>query len=59
LTDLLSLFSNNILPIFLVAGAGYLAARTLHITRDRSRSGFSYILSPCLIFRAHNQPVER
>jgi predicted permease len=51
LTDLLSLFSNNILPIFLVAGAGYLAARTLHVTaRSISQLAF-YILSPCLIFK--------
>jgi len=51
LTELLSLFSNNILPIFLVAGAGYLLARTLHVTaRSISQLAF-YILSPCLIFK--------
>lgn len=51
MTELLSLFSNNILPIFLVAGAGYLLARTLHVTaRSISQLAF-YILSPCLIFK--------
>jgi predicted permease len=50
LSDLLALFSNNILPIFLTASAGYLASKYLHVTpRPVSQVGF-YIFSPCLVF---------
>jgi predicted permease len=50
LTNLLTLFANNILPIFLAAGAGYLISRYLQIDpRSVSRIAF-YIFSPCLIF---------
>jgi predicted permease len=50
LSNLLALFSNNILPIFLTAGAGYLASKYLHVTpRPVSQVGF-YIFSPCLVF---------
>lgn len=48
--DLLVLFINNLLPIFLTAGAGFLVARYLGVsTRAVSRIVF-YIFSPCLIF---------
>ena len=44
------LFSNNILPIFIAAGAGYLASKYLQVTpRSVSQIAF-YIFSPCLIF---------
>ena len=44
------LFSNNILPIFIAAGAGYLAAKYLQVTpRSVSQIAF-FIFSPCLIF---------
>lgn len=47
---LLGLFGNNILPIFLAAGTGYAAAKTLNVTpRPISQVAF-YIFSPCLIF---------
>jgi predicted permease len=47
---LFALFSNNILPIFIAAGAGYLAAKYLKVTpRSVSQIAF-YIFSPCLIF---------
>lgn len=50
MNELLTLFSNNILPIFLAAGAGFLAAKYLHVTpRSVSQVAF-YILSPCLTF---------
>ena len=50
MTNLLTLFANNILPIFLAAGAGYLVSKYLHIDpRSVSRIAF-YIFSPCLIF---------
>jgi hypothetical protein len=50
LIELLALFNNNILPIFLSAGTGFLAARHLQVTpRSVSQVAF-YIFSPCLIF---------
>jgi len=50
LNVLFILFSNNILPIFIAAGAGYLAAKYLQVTaRSVSQVAF-YIFSPCLIF---------
>lgn len=48
--DLFVLFINNLLPIFLAAGAGFLVARYLGVSpRAVSRITF-YIFSPCLIF---------
>jgi predicted permease len=50
LNDLFVLFVNNLLPILLAAGAGFLVARYLGVTpRSVSRVVF-YIFSPCLIF---------
>ena len=50
MSNLLSLFANNLLPILLVAGTGYLAGRWLNVeARSISRVVF-YIFSPCLIF---------
>lgn len=51
MSDLLSLFLNNLLPIFLAAGAGYLLAHRLKVpVRPLSQAAF-YIFSPSLIFR--------
>lgn len=48
--DLLLIFSNNLLPILLAAGSGYLAAKFLDVTpRSLSQVAF-YIFSPCLVF---------
>jgi predicted permease len=50
LTDLLRLFTNNLLPILLVAGAGYIAGKWLNVeARSISRVVF-YLFSPCLLF---------
>lgn len=50
MSELFLLFSNNILPIFLAAGAGFLVAKYLGVSpRAVSRIAF-YIFSPCLIF---------
>jgi malate permease and related proteins len=50
LNDLFSLFLNNLLPIFLAAGAGYLLSKTLGVnSRSISQVSF-YIFSPCLVF---------
>jgi predicted permease len=49
-TLLLSVFANDVLPIFIVAGVGFLLARLLHAdVRTLSRVTFN-ALSPCLIF---------
>ena len=48
--NLLTIFSNNLLPILLVAGTGYIAGKWLNVeARSISRVVF-YIFSPCLIF---------
>jgi predicted permease len=50
LSELFVLFINNLLPIFLAAGAGFLVAKYLGVTPPAvSRIAF-YIFSPCLIF---------
>ncbi|TAK14239.1 MAG: AEC family transporter [Anaerolineae bacterium] len=48
---LLSLFSNNLLPIFLAAAAGFALGRLLHPDpRTISRLTF-FVFSPCLVFK--------
>jgi predicted permease len=50
LNELISLFANNLLPIFLISGAGFAAGKWLKVNpRSLSRLIF-YIFSPCLIF---------
>ena len=50
MTNLFTLFANNLLPILLVAGTGYIAGKWLHVeARSISRVVF-YLFSPCLIF---------
>jgi predicted permease len=50
LSNLLKLFADNLLPILLVAGAGYLAGKWLNVeARSVSRVVF-YLFSPCLLF---------
>ena len=47
---LLSIFVENILPVFIVAGLGYLLDRKFHLdVKTISRVSF-YVLAPCLIF---------
>jgi len=43
-------FVNVLLPVFLIAGSGYLLARLTHIKSDGLVNVVFYILSPCLIF---------
>ena len=51
MNDLLRLFANNLLPILLVAGAGYVAGKWLNVqARSISRVVF-YLFSPCLLFK--------
>ncbi len=50
MTILLSIFVTDVLPIFIVAGAGYLLARYRRVdVRMVSRAAFN-ALSPCLVF---------
>ncbi len=50
MTELLLLFVNNLLPILVIAGLGYLSGKHLQVeARSLSRVIF-YILSPCLLF---------
>ena len=50
LSDLPLLFLNNLLPIFLAAGAGYLLARNLKLNPRVLSQVVFYVFSPCLIF---------
>jgi len=47
---LLNVFSNNLLPILLLSGAGFLLGRTLHLDSSPLGRVIFYILSPVLIF---------
>ena len=49
-SNLFRLFANNLLPILLVAGVGYIAGKWLKVeARSISRVVF-YFFSPCLLF---------
>ena len=48
--ELLTLFVNNLLPIFLAAGAGYLLSRFSKLDPRTLSQVIFYIFSPCLIF---------
>jgi predicted permease len=51
LDTILPLFSNNILPIFITAGAGFFLGKLIDLDpRTISRVTF-YIFSPCLVFK--------
>ncbi len=50
MNELITLFINNLLPIFLAAIAGYLLARWLPIESRTLSNIVFYIFSPCLVF---------
>ena len=50
LSNLPLLFLNNLLPIFLAAGAGYLLARNFQLNPRVLSQVVFYVFSPCLIF---------
>jgi malate permease and related proteins len=50
LIQYLNIFLNNLLPIFLAAGAGYLLAKWLPINPRTLSSIALYVFSPCLVF---------
>lgn len=62
MTQLLSVFTNNLLPILLISGAGYTLSKTLHLDgRPLGRLIF-YLLIPILVFRLLTEntlPFER
>jgi len=49
--DLLILFANNLLPILLMAGAGYAAAKWLHVKSKSLSKVVLYLFVPCLVFK--------
>ncbi len=53
--ELITIFANNLLPIFLVSGAGFLLGRWLKITARPISQLVFYIFSPCLIFNLISQ----
>lgn len=50
MTSLPTLFLNNLLPIFIVAGVGYLIADWLHIQPGNLSKIVFYVFGPCLVF---------
>lgn len=50
MSDLLGIFLNNLLPIFLIAGLGVLLARFTDLNPRSLSQLILYIFSPCLIF---------
>lgn len=48
--ELLTIFSNNILPIFLIAGTGYLLARFVGVDPQPISRAVFYIFGPALLF---------
>ncbi|MBU4224430.1 MAG: AEC family transporter [Chloroflexi bacterium] len=55
MTELLQTFSNNLLPIFLISGSGFLLGKFLRVEpRPLGRVTF-YILSPLLVFNLLTQ----
>jgi len=49
-SELLGLFANNLLPILIAAGSGYLLSWKLRVDSRTLSQVVFYILSPCLIF---------
>jgi predicted permease len=51
LTDLLSVFASDLLPIFMIAGAGFALARWLNASATTLTHVVFYTLLPCFAFR--------
>ncbi|MDH4208910.1 MAG: AEC family transporter, partial [Anaerolineae bacterium] len=47
---LLSVLINIVLPVFLIIGAGFVAARFLHVDVQTLSRVSLYVLGPCLVF---------
>lgn len=50
MSELLNLFLNNLLPVFLAAGTGYLLSKAFNIEPRPVSQILFYIFSPCLVF---------
>lgn len=50
MSELLALFANNLLPILLAAGSGFLISHLLDVSPRSLSQVIFYIFSPCLIF---------
>jgi hypothetical protein len=50
LIELLTLFANNLLPIILMAGAGFLLGKAFNLNPRTLSQVIFYILAPCLVF---------
>lgn len=53
--DLINLFSHNLLPILLIAGAGFVLGKAFKITPRALSQVIFYIFSPALVFRLLTQ----
>ena len=53
--DLINLFSDNLLPILLIAGAGFVLGKVFKITPRALSQVIFYIFSPALVFRLLTQ----
>ena len=51
----LAVLSNNILPAFMVMGAGVLLDRTIHVDKHTLSRMALYLLTPCLVFSSITQ----
>jgi hypothetical protein len=51
LIELLTLFANNLLPIILMAGAGFFLGKGLNLNPKTLSQVIFYIFSPCLVFK--------
>ncbi len=62
MNPLLSVFANNLLPILLIGGAGYVLGKTLHLDGRPFGRLIFYLLIPILVFRLlieNALPLER
>ncbi len=62
MTQLFSVFLNNLLPILLISGAGYTLSKTLHLDGRPFGRLIFYLLLPILVFRLLTEnalPLER
>ncbi len=50
MSTFLHIFSNNILPVFITIGIGFLLDRTSHIDKKTLSRVTVYVFSPCLVF---------
>lgn len=50
MSEIFAVFTQNILPIFIVAGFGFLLAKTVQLDKRSLSTVVLYVLSPCLVF---------